>query len=609
MKNINIFSNNKESPSQGNISIVSYFLIFVKLISILLIGLLLSLPTHATIDEDTLDMFSENGIYYYNPTGNPNCASTSTTLKGDNTAEKIWNFFIEQGFNDAQVAGILGNTQAESNMGPTRSSSGSYWGIFQWGGGRKDNVQARISEAGLGQYLSSEYWPSGADANIPAADFDRLIQIELEYAMSEQDYDWQSELKTANTPEEAAEIFLTLFERAVNGDSPILYYAPFVGLSYQGTAKRRDYAVSYYALYAGNGTSTSYDSPTLSDGSNVTIIGDSITEGSTAALLQKFSGLTLEQINAVTSRTFSEGITIAESIPLNDIIVFALGSNSPNITVAELNRLISLIGTNHRLILVTNYGTADYSSNNELFKNTAVQHQNISIANWHSAVASNPTAYLQEDRVHPNGDGQMLFAETIYNAINDNTHDNGCSITGEFNSLVLSYAWPDYHSAQFIERMPAYAQAVTLSQASGRYVGGSVRGVPGIDCGGFVTILTQNSGLEPTYNMTSSGAPAGNTYYQEKWVIDNGWTLINSSNTTPIDTSLLQAGDIAFSGGTSYLNNGHTFIYVGDIPGFNSTIASASYSTDGTGGRAPMAGKEDLIKEYTGSIVRWYRKN
>ena len=198
------------------------------------------------------------------------------------------------------------------------------------------------------------------------------------------------------------------------------------------------------------------------------------------------------------------------------------------------------------------------------------------------------------DWIHPNAEGAKLFAETLFDAVNSNVNSKGCSITGEFASLVKAYAWPEYHPDQFIQRMPAYASAVSQSISEGRYVGGSVRGVPGIDCGGFVTIITQNSGLEPNYNDTK-----GATDTQEAWVKAHNWTLLNGSPSRQVDTSILQPGDVAFS-------NGHTFIYVGDIPGFDSKIASASYSTTGTSGRAPMAGREDLHFG-NGAIVRWYR--
>ena len=88
-----------------------------------------------------------------------------------------------------------------------------------------------------------------------------------------------------------------------------------------------------------------------------------------------------------------------------------------------------------------------------------------------------------------------------------------------------------------------------------------------------------------------------------KWLV-----LLNDNPRATIDTSILQAGDVAFSDG-SVGEAGHTFIYVGNIEGFNSNIASASYSSDGTKGRAPMAAKDSLTKSYsTNDPVRWYRK-
>ena len=101
----------------------------LKTLSIIIVALTIATPTYAAIpSEDILDMFNKNGIYYYNPAGNEDdCNTISTTLAGKDTAEKIWNFFIEQGFTDAQTAGILGNAKAESGPGATRASNSSYW--------------------------------------------------------------------------------------------------------------------------------------------------------------------------------------------------------------------------------------------------------------------------------------------------------------------------------------------------------------------------------------------------------------------------------------------------------------------------------------------------
>ena len=167
----------------------------------------------------------------------------------------------------------------------------------------------------------------------------------------------------------------------------------------------------------------------------------------------------------------------------------------------------------------------------------------------------------------------------------------GTTSAGSLQELVLAWAWPEPHAAPFTERRTAYAEVVEKRQAEGKYVGGSANGVAGIDCGGFVTALMQESGFAPNYN---SGG--GSTSAQETWVKNNGWTRLNPSG--PIDTSTLQPGDVAFT-------TGHTFVYVGNIPGFSSNIASASIG--GRTARAPMAGRESLTYG-SGGIVRWYRK-
>ena len=62
----------------------------------ILAAIIITTPTYAALpSDDVLDMYNKNGIYYYNPGGNEdNCNTSSTTLSGDETAEKIWNFFI-----------------------------------------------------------------------------------------------------------------------------------------------------------------------------------------------------------------------------------------------------------------------------------------------------------------------------------------------------------------------------------------------------------------------------------------------------------------------------------------------------------------------------------
>ena len=447
-----------------------------------------------------------------------------------------------------------------------------------------------MEEARLGKYLGPEYWGAGAEEMIPEADLDAILTVELDFLMGPDDISWIDAIKETNDPETAAEIFLVTFERAVGGNDPITLYPPYMGLLYQGTTARRKFAREAYDEYSGKGVSVSVSKE--NSGKDITIIGDSITVGSTSAIKEVFSDITDDQIDARVSRPWAEGLQIAKKMELKDTVVFALGTNNVSLTSSDIDELISIVGSNRTIVLLTNHGPAGYEINNALFEEYAKQNSNIILADWNTEVSKDPSKYLASDDVHPTAEGAKLFAQLISDAINGNLH-NGCSVSGEFIELVLAYAWPTYHNAPFTEKMPAYAAAVDQSIAEGRYTGGGPNGGPGIDCGGFVTILVQNSGLASDYNTN----PGGPTSRQEQWVQEQNWTLINASPSTEVDTSLLQAGDVAFS-------DGHTFIYVGEIPGFDSVIASASIGGDTA--RAPMAGTEGLLTG-NGAIVRWYR--
>lgn len=194
----------------------------------------------------------------------------------------------------------------------------------------------------------------------------------------------------------------------------------------------------------------------------------------------------------------------------------------------------------------------------------------------------------------------------------------GCS-SADLNGLaeyVRAYVWPEYHPAVFLARKTEYAEAVerriasrsTLGYTYKTYVGGSVGGVPGIDCGGFVTTIMQESGYDPEYNGCGS-----NTGPQEYWLRDGGgsdkWVWLNPDGNS-MNAASLQLGDVAFTGGYPYgegkkgcdPGGGHTYMFIGSGLGFETNIASASYGSVTSSARAPMSGKEGI------GGARWYRK-
>jgi hypothetical protein len=202
------------------------------------------------------------------------------------------------------------------------------------------------------------------------------------------------------------------------------------------------------------------------------------------------------------------------------------------------------------------------------------------------------------------------YAQTIFDEFKDNlsaagSGTTGCAAAGDLQELTLAYAWPERHTAPFPQPMPAYAEAVSTAQDEGRYVGGCASNgecKPGIDCGGFVTLLITNSGHDPNYN---SGQ--GNTASQLAWLRDesNGWRRIGRGG--EFDPAELRPGDVAIYNSGS---QGHTFVYVGremvemGFGGNGSEPGIASASIGPNSWRAPMAGGETPAD----SSFEWFTK-
>ncbi len=156
---------------------------------------------------------------------------------------------------------------------------------------------------------------------------------------------------------------------------------------------------------------------------------------------------------------------------------------------------------------------------------------------------------------------------------------------GDLSATVLAYAWPEQGHQPPTEKMPAYAAAITKAKAEGQYVGND-----GVDCGGFVTRLMIDSGFEPNYNYAGklSDGAANVASGQLPWLQAN-WQPVNVASTAD-----LRPGDVGVNSGAT-----HTYVYVGQVPGFSKPIASAS-----NGERAPMAsGANTMDPDYS-----WYRK-
>lgn len=174
---------------------------------------------------------------------------------------------------------------------------------------------------------------------------------------------------------------------------------------------------------------------------------------------------------------------------------------------------------------------------------------------------------------------------------------SGSGGTSGLQDYTLKYAWKELHHEPRTQRRDDYVAAIDTAVKEGRYTNDPSDGdesLRGVDCGVFVTTLLYDSGFDKTYNFDAKG---GNTVRQMQWAMLN-WQLLGMANGTyepdgsKFTDDKLQPGDVAFS-------LGHTWVYVGEINGFESKYASASY-----GEKAPSAAGEGF--DWDNAI--WFRK-
>ena len=208
--------------------------------------------------------------------------------------------------------------------------------------------------------------------------------------------------------------------------------------------------------------------------------------------------------------------------------------------------------------------------------------------------------------------GRLTFADEIFKKFSGGagssttgsnigaTSSSNCTpfAGGDLIQTLLAYAHPEYHENNFTSPDPppkqAYLDIATKLDGENKWVGGGKQeiGIPGIDCGGFVSILLTQSGFEPDYNfgLDKDRGASNQEYGQLPWAKRN-WSFLGTGGS--INTSDLRPGDVAYS-------NGHTFVFVGQVDGFDSQYASASYSW----WRSPMAGGS--FETATNADYVWY---
>ncbi|HSW74360.1 MAG TPA: acyltransferase family protein [Candidatus Saccharimonadales bacterium] len=154
----------------------------------------------------------------------------------------------------------------------------------------------------------------------------------------------------------------------------------------------------------------------LPDGSDITVVGDSVTLASADALQQRFPGI---YIDAAVSRSMRQGgldtiDALLQNNQMRGTVVVALGTNG-YYGAGNLEKVIAELG-NRRIIFVTSHAPDDWAAgNNDNLRKTAMQYANVHLAEWDAAIT--PHADELADGIHPGSDGATIYADCIAGAL------------------------------------------------------------------------------------------------------------------------------------------------------------------------------------------------
>lgn len=445
------------------------------------------------IDENTLYDYAQNNILYYDGTeGNKSCYNGN--LSGDTIMAKVVNYLSGNNptnfvLSENGIAGILTNFQHESGFNPFRfqgdSLSGPAYGIAQFDPKSKILEPLRTDPRTAGyfdEYYNLKYTKFDSSTGLPTEGVpDDVVDAWLAVQM---DYFFGSSSEFENTKVgsyrnkggsmglDYIDDSMTIHEAMDAAESPEDATRIFVWIAERPAAKERDANtrsakaegwLDYVRAISSAPASGDPDTRSTADGSDVTVIGDSITVGSEGALESSLPGV---DIYAEVSKQFYTGtddnpggIEILQDLvdrdALRGTLIYALGTNSDAITSEQAEEVIDLAGPDRKVVFVTNYTTDnDYDSNNNVFiKMKNDNPENVFIADWKSAIQDDIDTYLAGDGIHPSVEGQELFASIIASTIgasNDYAGTCGGAVEGGLTDSQAQ-AIADYYNGPEVD--------------------------------------------------------------------------------------------------------------------------------------------------------------
>lgn len=155
-------------------------------------------------------------------------------------------------------------------------------------------------------------------------------------------------------------------------------------------------------------------------GSEVDIIGDSVTLASAPKLAAKLPGV---NINAEVSRSSAAGLSIMRAMrdqgTLRPYLVFSLATNS-TFRAQDGEQLMKELPPTTKIVFVTGHGKPSQSwieiSNQTIYSLAGAYPDRVKVAAWDAAIAGHPEL-LAGDSVHPEPGGQDIYAQLIFDAI------------------------------------------------------------------------------------------------------------------------------------------------------------------------------------------------
>ena len=422
-------------------------------------------PAASALTDDDLILFKEIGNIFYNRSGTA-CYSGGS-LTGDGNFAKIVDYFSGNNLKGIVIsaegiAGIVANFSHESALSPFRNqgqsssptgnmSARNGYGIAQFTPRTKvlPSLQSDPRTASLfNQYYDQKYGGSpssnGIPEGVPTSVNDAWLAVQLDFIVDSEftttklksyrnvggtmglDYldgglSILDAMNQAESPEDAARVFVWIYERPA--DKP-------GGAIRRGETARNIFPEVLALLDTSVPNTGSNPTGFTTDGSDITIIGDSITAHSQSDILNLLPNA---DIHTQADMQFYDsaddnlsGITILNQLiannQLRDILIYSLGVNGP-ITLTQAQTVVNAAGPDRTVVFVSNYAPdKDYIvGNNNTFTRIAQDNPNVYVADWSGAINTDVAAYIGPDNIHPtNPAGTQLFAETLHAAIVSN---------------------------------------------------------------------------------------------------------------------------------------------------------------------------------------------